>query len=309
VIRWLDGQLRRLASAYAPDLRYLAILRVAFGLWVVAFPVDLRWIADVPPDFFNPPPGLLSALSTPPSEAIRLGLMGTIIVLGVFVAAGFGTLPASIGLSLSLIASSGIAYSFSKVDHFILFALAPIFLALAGWGQVWSVDAILPRRRSSPLRLVRALPVLLFAMTVGWGMLSAAAPKAAGGWLDPARQATRGYVARDIAQGERIGPLGPLLLDINSRAFWKSLDYATLITEGGLLIAVLFPFLFRIWLVLVIGFHAGVCLVLGINFFDYLLAYAVFFSPVFVWAEERLHGRSAKALHRSSRRVEDGPVV
>jgi uncharacterized membrane protein YphA (DoxX/SURF4 family) len=299
VIRSLEIRLRHISDAYAPDPRYLAILRVAFGIWVIAFPVDLRWIADVPPDFFNPPPGLLVALSAPPSEAVLLGLMGTSIVLAILVAAGVCTLPASIALSLSLITSSGIAYSFSKVDHFILFALAPVFLALAGWGRIWSVDAILRRRRGSQTQLVKALPVLLFAITVGWGMLSAAAPKAAGGWLDPARQATRGYVARDVAQGERIGPLGPHLLEIGSGVFWKFLDFATLITEGGLLIAALFPFLFRLWLVLAVGFHAAVYLALGINFSDYLLAYAVFFSPVFVWAAERLHG--LRTRERSSK--------
>jgi uncharacterized membrane protein YphA (DoxX/SURF4 family) len=288
VIARIESRLALVARAYAPDPRVLAALRIVFGIWVILFPSDVTWIADVPADFVNPRPGLFGWLSTPPDLTTLYGLMAAKVLFGAMVAVGLWTLPASVGLSIALICSSGVSYSFSKVDHFILFELAPVFLAFTGWGCVWSVDAIFRRRRMQDSVAVRGFPVLLYAMTIGWAMLSAAVPKVAGGWASPDRFATRGYVARDLALGEKVGPLGPWLLNIDSSIFWKFLDYATLIAEGGLIFVVFFPLLFRIWLVLVIGFHVGVYIALGINFADNLLAYAIFFAPVFAWVANKL---------------------
>lgn len=286
----IESRLARIAEAYAPDLRFLAILRIAFGIWVIALPIDLTWMADVPTAFFRARPGLFALLSGPPGEPLLVALMVVIALLGLLLALGVFTLPVSVALSVALVVSSGLSYSYSKVDHFILFELAPIFLAFAGWGWTWSVDARLRRRSEWPAPSVRGMPVLLFAMTVGWAMLTAAVPKAAGGWLDPSRQASRGYLARDIAYGEKLGPLGPQALGIDNGLMWKFLDYATLIAEGGLILVVLLPVVFRLWLLLLASFHVGVYLMLGISFVDYILVYAVFFSPVFVWLAGRISG-------------------
>ena len=265
------------------------MLRVAFGVWVIVVPVDLLWIARVPVESFNPRPGLFSLMTEPPHESVLIVLMLAKAILGAMVAVGLWTIPCSIALTFSMILASGISYSFSKVDHFILFEITPIFLALAGWGRVWSLDALWRRRRGAAVRAdANGLPVLLFAMTIGWAMLSAAAPKLLSGWLDPDRFATRGYVARDIALNEKIGPLGPAMLSIDSAAFWKLMDYATVVVEAGLILFVFFPLLYRIWLLILSGFHVGVFLGLGISFLDYVLVYAVFFSPAIMWICSRI---------------------
>ncbi|WP_197382507.1 hypothetical protein [Mycolicibacterium mengxianglii] len=301
VINWFELRLERTAAAYAPSIRLLAGLRIAFGVWMVCFPVDVMWIAQVPAGFFHARPGLFSLMTGPPPHAFLAGLTIATALLGALLAVGIFTLPVSVVLSAALITSSGLSYSYSKVDHFILFELTPIFLAFAGWGSVWSLDAMLRRRRQSEYTAKsRGMPVLMFAMTVGWAMLSAALPKIAGGWLDPTRLATRGYLARDIIRGEKLGPLAGWALNIHSDFFWKALDYATIIAEGGLIFAVLFPLAFRLWLTLLAAFHVSVYLTLGINFIDYAFVYTVFFSPVLGWLGAIFNGHRVLAAPEPS---------
>lgn len=284
----IETRLASIAKAYTPDLRYLAVLRILFGVWVVWLHVDVSWIGRVPYEFFNPRPGLFFFLSQPPDEIVLRALSIATILLGACVAVGLFTLPASIALSIALITSAGLLYSYSKVNHMILLEIAPLFLAFAGWGCKWSADVVL-RGRGGRLTATesRGMPILLFAMTVGWGLLSAAAPKVKGGWLDPDRYASRAYLAREIVRGDRLGLLGNWAMDQQSGAFWKLLDYATIAAEGGLIFVVFFPLLFRIWLLFLASFHIGVYLTLGIDFFDYFLVYAVFMSPLVVWVCRR----------------------
>lgn len=309
VIAQLESLIAKAASSYAPSARYLAIIRIVFGLWMILFPVDLRWMTAVPTEFFHPRPGLFFFLATTPPDSFLVALEAARIALGAVLIVGLWTVPVSILLSLVLIISSGVSYSFSKVDHFILFEITPIFLAIAGWGFRWSLDAAISRRRSSGKpRIARGMPVLLFAMTIGWAMLSAAVPKIVGGWLDPNREATRGYLARDILRDEKLGPLGPSLLQVDSSVIWKIVDYSTLIAEGGLILVVLFPTVYRLWLVLLIGFHIGVYLGLGISFVDYAMVYAVFFSPFVVWLAAGVRGRSFTSPTWLPTRASRGPT-
>jgi uncharacterized membrane protein YphA (DoxX/SURF4 family) len=293
VTSWVESRLTAIAERYAPNRRFLAMLRIAFGIWVVAFPVDVSWIGAVPAEFFHPRPGLFAFLTGPPSDSVLTFLVALTAVLGILVALGVFTIPASLALSAALIVSSGLSYSYSKVDHFILFELTPVFLAFAGWGKTWSLDAFLRKRRGKLVpNTVSGMPILLFAMTVGWAMLSAAFPKVAGDWVDPERQATRGYLARDLARDEKLGPLAHWAFGVDSTVFWKALDYATLLAEAGLILFVLWPLMFRLWLLLLISFHIGVFLTLGISFLDYILVYAVFFSPAYTWLGERYSMRA-----------------
>lgn len=288
MIARLEALVARAAESYRPDARFLAVLRMAYGLWILLFPVDILWIAAVPDDFVNPRPGLFGFIDSIPPTGVLITLSVVRAVLAVLLAVGILTLPVSILMTAVMMTAAGISYSFSKVDHFILFELVPLFLVFAGWGHRWSFDAWLRARRGDVALGSRGMPVLLYGMTIGWAMLSAAVPKVMGGWLDPSRQATRGYIARDIAIGEKLGPLGQWILPLDIDLFWKFLDYATIAAEGLLIVLVLTPTLFRFWLLLLAFFHTGVYLTLGISFIDYTLVYAVFFSPVVMWIVSRV---------------------
>lgn len=296
----LEELIARISADYKAEPHYLAAIRIAYGLWVILFPVDLAWVTRVPNEFFHPRPGPFMFLNQAPGQPVLFLLTVTTMILGLLLVIGIRTLLVSALLSLALITSSGILYSYSKVNHMILFEIAPIFLALAGWGTRWSADDLLRRRSGAPVRPVRGMPVLLFAMTVGWGLLSAAAPKIKGGWLDPEREASRGYLAREIVRGNRLGPLGRQAIDLDNSVLWKFLDYATVLAEGGLIFAVLTPVVFRVWLILLASFHVGVYLTLGINFAEIALVYAVFFSPYVVWVWDRFSNEFTARARRSA---------
>ncbi len=193
------------------------------------------------------------------------------VVIALWVLIGWKTRIASGFLTLALVVCSGLAYSFGKSDDVILYDLAPLMLGLAGWGSAWSADAWL-RKAAQP----RGYPMFVYATLIAFAMFTAAAAKVASGWLDPARQATRFFVAV-TAGSPRSGPLAEWLLGLDIAVLWKLLDYATLFAEGWLVIAVFFPVLFRIGLVLMSLFHLGVWLLLGIDFHLHLFVYAGFF--------------------------------
>ena len=125
--------------------------------------------------------------------------------------------------------------------------------------------------------------MLLYGLVVGFAMFTAVAPKLLLGWLDPSRQATRGYVAQYAERGTG-GPLSETFLAIDSAVFWKLLDYSTIAVEGGLVVALLYPPLFRLVLAALVGFHIGVYLSLGISFEAHAFVYFPFFSAVVLGA-------------------------
>ncbi|MBG6184979.1 hypothetical protein IWX65_002957 [Arthrobacter sp. CAN_A214] len=211
--------------------------------------------------------------------------------------AGIRTLGVSIALTVVLIVGAGLTHSFGKVDHFILYELFPLFMGFAGWGSRFSIDARVQRARETS-----GFAVLLWAVTVGYALFSAAVPKVLSGWLDPTRQATRGYLAVDIADPIKQGLLSDWMFNIDAAGFWKIIDYATVFAEGWLLSVVAVPMLFRLGVLILLGFHAGVMLTLGIDFTSYLFVYSVFFMVPL--AEVLARGRrvlpTARHAHHSS---------
>lgn len=283
----------KLAEAYRADPKALSILRILFALHVLAFPVDYEWVAKVPSAFFQPPPGPSALVQDPPSQAFLIGIEVLRAMLAISVLVGFRTKTTSIGLTVVMIFGSGFTHSFGKVDHFILFELLPAAMAFAGWGARYSIDArgasdFRRQSRKAPPAATSGFPMFLWALTVGFALVTAAVPKVLTGWLDPSRQATRGYLARDLADPVKVGPLAELAGGIDVGLLWKFLDYATIFAEGWVVLAVFVPWLFRLSIVLILGFHTGVYLVLGIDFAHYLLVYAAFFAfPLREWFSQR----------------------
>lgn len=282
-----------ICRGYQPAPRAFAALRIVFALKVLLFSGDLLWITEVPAQFFSPPPGPFVLLSEQPTAGALIALTVVRALVAIWLLVGWKTLWASTVMTAVLLFAAGLSYSYGKVDHFILFDLAPLACGLAGWGAAWSLDA---RRRA---QTTSGYPLFLFATVVGFAMFTAAVPKAAAGWLDPAREATRYFVARDDVAGPIPGPFGEFALSIDSTLFWKALDWATLFAEGWLVFAVFLPGLFRLGLILIITFHVGVFLMMGIDFFDNLYAYAAFFClPLSRWFPER---NLLRALRRRRR--------
>ncbi len=235
--------------------------------------MDYSRAARVPEAFWNPPPGLQALLSGAPPHWALIGLEVLRAVLAVALILGFRTRTVSVALTLTLIAGSAIMYSFSKVDHFILWELAPVMFGAAGWGSALSIDAHLRGNRGRP----SGYPMFLGAMVTGFALLTAATAKVAAGWLSPDRYGALGFVVRDIADGQRVGAIAPWLVDRDLGGLWKLADYGTVFAEGWLFLAFLIPPLFRIGLVFMTFFHIGVYLLVAIDFRIYVLVYAGFF--------------------------------
>ncbi|WP_104117866.1 hypothetical protein [Arthrobacter sp. B1805] len=262
----------RLAHAYQPNSSALSITRILFAMHLLLFPTDYSWVAQVPARFFNPPPGPFALLENPPAAGLVATLEVVRAVLSVALLIGVGTLPVSVALSAVLIVGAGLTHSFGKVDHFILYELFPVFMGFAGWGARFSFDA-----HAKSAGRTSGYAILLWAITVGYALFSAAVPKMLTGWLDPARQATRGYLSLDVADPVKQGILSDWMFSIKAPAFWKLVDYATVFAEGWLLFVVVAPLFFRVGVLILLGFHAGVMLTLGIDFASYLFVYSVFF--------------------------------
>lgn len=276
----------RLCNAYRADATYLGVIRILFALYLIVRPIDYEWAGRAPGAFFQPPPGPFSLVTQAPSPAFLLGLEVARLVLALALLVGFRTVPVSIALTVVLVVGSGIVNSFGKVDHFILFEILPVAMAAAGWGAALSVDAHLNRHRVS---VSRGLPMLMWAITVAFALFTAAVPKIISGWLNPSREATRGFVARDIADPTKVGPLTEQVFQIDSTWFWKLLDYATIAAEGWLIVLVLFPALFRAGIAILLMFHLGVYLTLGIEFDSYVVVYLPFFAAPAMWLVNRVN--------------------
>ncbi|GAA1691011.1 hypothetical protein MMUR_55340 [Mycolicibacterium murale] len=133
---------------------------------------------------------------------------------------------------------------------------------------------------------------------IAFAFFTAAAIKAATGWLEPGIEATRYYIVSDLLYSDP-GPMASWILGINSPLLWKFLDYSTLFVEGCLILAVFFPGLFRIGLVLASVFHVGVFLTLGISFEMHAFVYLGFFLlPFAKWFPEIELLRDMKSRRR-----------
>ncbi|MCP2047873.1 UNVERIFIED_ORG: putative membrane protein YphA (DoxX/SURF4 family) [Paenarthrobacter nicotinovorans] len=268
----VSNYIDKVAETYRADPQLLSILRILFALHVLMFPVDYTWIARVPGAFFHPMPGPFMLITETPPLEFLVGLEILRATLALVLLLGFKTRAVSVVLTIVLVVGAGLTYSFGKVDHFILYETLPVAMGFAGWGSRYSIDS---RRQ---LVQTQGFPMFLWAITVGFALWTAALPKVLTGWLDPSRHATRGYVARDQADPVKIGPLTDFVGSLDSTFLWKTLDYATVLAEGWVVLAVLVPPLFRCGILVIVGFHAGVFLALGIDFADYLLVYSAFFA-------------------------------
>lgn len=269
----LRNRVDYLSDAYRVDGGALGLLRILFGLQVILFPVDYTWAARVPSAFFHSTPGIASVFAAVPPLGFLILLEVIQACLAIFLILGYQTVFVSFALTAVMMIGSSIVHSFSKIDHFILLELFPLAMAAAGWGAALSLDAR-HRRKAQP---TRGFPILLWAVTVAFALFTAGLPKAISGWLDPSRQASRTFLAHDLTNPVKVGPLAETVFSLDHALFWKAIDYATVFVEVWLIFALFVPVLFRIGIFFALAFHSGVYLILGIDFAHYFLVYVVFF--------------------------------
>lgn len=301
VMDFLRNRVDYLSDAYRVDGRALGLIRILFGLQVILFPVDYTWAASVPSAFFHATPGIASLFAEVPPLGFLILLEVIQACLAIFLILGYQTVVVSFALTAVMMVGSSIVHSFSKIDHFILLELLPLAMAAAGWGAALSLDA----RNRRKAQLTRGFPMLLWAVTVAFALCTAGLPKVVSGWLDPSREASRTFLAHDLSNTVKTGPLAETLFSFDHAWFWKAIDYATVFVEVWLIFALFVPVLFRVGIFFALAFHTGVYLILGIDFAHYFLVYAVFFcsSPQTMRILGRLRNNKGRVYTRGETHV------
>lgn len=252
----------------------LAGYRLVYALILLVLLPDFSWVAAFPDSMYNPPPGPMHLLSGFPPEWFLNGLEITLAVCLVAIALGWLTRTASfLSVAVSM-TGYGVCYSLGKIDHDILLVLVPAPLALAGWGDRLSLDALRRRAHGRPEPPDRAdqWPLRLFALMIGLAFISATIDKVRGGWLDPRTQAVQ---AAEIMQYFTHGNdlIVPAFRMVRNPVVWEIVDVATVVLEAGMVLAVLTWATTRVWFAVATTFHLGVWLTMNIPFYMNVVAY------------------------------------
>lgn len=254
----------------------LARYRVIYAIIVLLLLPDFTWISVYPDAMFDPPPGMMRLFDGFPPESLLWGLEALVGICLVAILIGWRTRTASFLLPLVAMVGFGFTYSLGKIDHDILLILVPPAMALAGWGDRLSVDAL--RRRSNgepePSERAHQWPLRLFAVLIGLAFVTAALPKIRGDWLNPATHVVRGTQLRQYYGDGETDYLANFFLGVKSPLFWELLDVATIVLEAGVIVAVLSWATTRLWFAIAAFFHLGVFLMINIPFWHNVLAYA-----------------------------------
>lgn len=267
-------------------LGFARVLYCAFVLFIIGVP-SYTWIANSPPILFNPP--ILSAanlLSGWPSAATLWILSVALVILFLLLLFGFFVPTVSVLISAVMIAGSNLRFSFGKIDHTILFVIIPLVMARSGWGNRFT----LARAPARPNRSGTCLAI--FALVLGFAMLTAGYQKLTTGWLDIRTHAAYGHLIQDYFADGRTALLAPVAMRFRSDLLWESLDYFTVGFELFFVLAVVRRWLFRSWIGLAVLFHIGVLLMLNIGFSINYAAYLLFFE----WPLPRARAASRRTL-------------
>ena len=119
-------------------------------------------------------------------------------------------------------------------------------------------------------------PIVFLAIAFSFALALSGYHKYLGGWANLDLLAVKQWFIRNHIVVQREYLLGPYFLTFESYTFWKSLDYLTIIFEVGILAGILFPKLFRLFLLATVGFHTANLLMLNIDFSFNFAFYALF---------------------------------
>lgn len=261
---WFDRWV--LAGEYrATDV---AIFRILYGSMAVTLLPDFPWLSDYPDAFYNPPPGPFALLDGfPPSWVLwSLQILSCLGAVGIFF--GYHTKTASITYSLALIVGEGFVFSLGKIDHTILINSVPLVMAFSDWGRRYSLDALRhPERVSHEPQQQWPLRALAMFLAIAFEM--AAVMKIAGGWLMPHNQATYGFLASEHFANSRRSWLATVSVETYVPGLWKLADIATVLLEGGLVVALFLSWrAWRIAVALLCVFHVAVLLTMNITYWQ-----------------------------------------
>lgn len=264
-------------KAYAIDPFYLSIYRLFYCVVILLF-LGLpayTWISSMPNYLYDPPAlSIANLFDGFPGKAWMLALTVFNLLTFMCMFLGIKARWTSLLFSISTIIGHSFWYSFGKIDHMILWYLAPAFLGFAGWGNYFNLSGkkIAVRERDN------ALLIFLFALTIAFSMFTSGVQKLEGGWLNWRGEGVRYHLIRNFLIIDRTKFLAPYFLDFRPHLVWKLMDYSALFLEVGFLFSIVRLKYFRAFLVMAVFFHVAVLLMFNIAFYANLIAYSLFIN-------------------------------
>ena len=255
--------------------RDLAIFRIICGVLLLATQERFQWIDGIPNSFYDPPPGPFQLLTGFPQGGF-FAILGIALVVTTFaMTIGIATRWSSIAVTLLLITGYGFEYSFGKVEHSILIAIAPAILSFSNWGAQLSVDSLLRRSAAPP---IRQWALRAFAIAIGVSFSTAAYVKIASGWLSSKTQVAQTYFLQAQDSGGSRNFVTQFALSTHGAGLWESVDWATIAFEVLMSIAFISWRLLRVAVAIATLFHLSIYFLLGIQFDWNVIAYGAFVS-------------------------------
>lgn len=249
----------------------LARFRIIFSVGALLTLFDFSWWGGYPSAMYLPPPGPFQLLGGFPPVWFAVSLEIAVALALACLAFGYHTRIAGWAATVLMIIGFGFTYSFGKIDHPILFAIAPAVLGFSGWGDELSIDKLRGARRVG----FRPWVIRLLALLIGLAFLTAAVSKLRAGWLLPGTQAVRREVLSAYVDGNTGGIL-PFLVSLDLPALWEVFDWATVILEFSIIFCALSWRAFRVAISIATLFHFGVYILLTISFGFNVLVYGAF---------------------------------
>lgn len=249
----------------------LARFRIIFAIGALLTLFDFTWWGGFPASMYLPPPGPFQLLPGFPPAPVAYAIEIGVALAFACLAFGYRTRLACWVATVLMILGFGFTYSLGKIDHPILFAIAPAVLSFSGWGNELSVDRARGRKPAGLSPWV----LRLLALLIGLAFLTAAIAKVRAGWLSPETQAVRREVLTAYVDGNG-GGIIPWLVGFDAPALWEALDWATVIFEAGIIVCVLSWRAFRVAIAVATLFHLGVYVLLTISFGFNVLVYGAF---------------------------------
>jgi len=269
---WLEHWMLR---AYRVDVRALALVRILFVAYLLAFLVrPITAVANYPDAFFNPPPGLPALFSGWPAYGVMVGLEIILLALLGSLLIGFQTKWAGRLLSVALLVFFSIWHSLGKIDHVVLVIVFPTVMSWSGWGNRWSVD----ERKNKAETVEEAWPLALLALVIGFLWATAGYYKLQAGWLATETQAAQANMVVNALLNDRPLRVGESWIVADNAFVWEVVDWATVFFELLFLPAVLMVRAFRIWIIGALAFHLTAQLFMSVDFSLYALMYLPFLA-------------------------------
>lgn len=284
-------------NAVQIDAQSLGVSRILFGLFYLWFSLNsYLWIGSVPDALFSPPIFSLGSLvsgfpSVNALVALRIVLLISIALTTVGLLTRWST---SVWLVTSIICQT-FRFSFGKIDHDLMMGQVTLLIMIwLNWGNHLSIDQLLwSRKQSVDKKTSISLVPLSFLLAVGF--LTAGIPKAIG-WMDFDFR-TGGFLSWLVNGYYNLGRqdlLANYMVRFRPAWIFEFADYSAVILEIGFLFAMFNGKLWRLWLLIVVFFHAMNALILNINFIAMAPIYLCFvdwrrcFPSTFAWLENHI---------------------